>query len=193
MFYRKKPVTVEAITFDELVELGRNAAHLAGTSLQDGMPWSFTYRGQPITHESNDCYLIPTLEGVMRFERGDMLITGVQGEIYPCKRDIFDATYERVETLQEAANRIKREHDEAMADLSQEENDAMTAWEYTRTQTLQGSIWNATNGEHIANLVMNHEATVEEFLRECRQLLVNSNIIGENDEIRFVTGVDHAN
>ena len=30
----------------------------------------------------------------MRFNRGDMLITGVKGEIYPCKRDIFDATYE---------------------------------------------------------------------------------------------------
>ncbi len=30
----------------------------------------------------------------MRFERGNMLITGVKGEIYPCKMDIFEATYE---------------------------------------------------------------------------------------------------
>lgn len=50
-----------------------------------------------ITHENDDCYLIPTLEGTMRFNRGDMLITGVQGEIYPCKRDIFDKTYEPAE------------------------------------------------------------------------------------------------
>jgi hypothetical protein len=32
----------------------------------------------------------------MKFNRGDMLITGVNGEIYPCKKDIFDKTYEKV-------------------------------------------------------------------------------------------------
>lgn len=36
---------------------------------------------------------IPTLEGVMKMGRNDMLLTGVKGEIYPCKRDIFEATY----------------------------------------------------------------------------------------------------
>lgn len=87
--YRKRPVVVEAITFDELVAYG-----LTKTSPVNGMPWSFEYSGQPITHEHDECYLIPTLEGTMKFRPGDMLITGVQGEIYPCKRDIFDATYE---------------------------------------------------------------------------------------------------
>ena len=93
MFYRKKPVVIEAITFDELVEYG--LAH--GTNIVNGMPWSFTYKGQPITHENDNCYLVPTLEGTMRFERGDMLLTGVKGEIYPCKLGIFEATYEPVE------------------------------------------------------------------------------------------------
>jgi hypothetical protein len=92
MLYRKKPVVIEAITFDELVAYGLEN----GGNIVDGMPWSFQYQGQPITHESNNCYLIPTLEGTMQFERGDMLITGVQGEIYPCKADIFAATYEPV-------------------------------------------------------------------------------------------------
>ena len=87
--YRKKPVVIEAITFDELVEYGRKAV---GVSL--GMPWSFSYAGHPVTHENDNCYLIPTLEGTMRFDRDDMLITGVKGEIYPCKPDIFAATYE---------------------------------------------------------------------------------------------------
>jgi len=32
----------------------------------------------------------------MHFRRGDMLITGVKGELYPCKPDIFEATYEPV-------------------------------------------------------------------------------------------------
>lgn len=92
--YRKKPVVIEAITFDELVMHGKKVVE--GSPLGNGMPWSFDYKGHPITHENDDCYLIPTLEGTMRFNRGDMLITGVAGEIYPCKPDIFAKTYEAV-------------------------------------------------------------------------------------------------
>lgn len=95
MKVRKKPVEVEAITFDELVAHGLMDAKVnPGANVVDGVPWSFHYKGHPITHENNDCYLIPTLEGTMKFNRGDMLITGVKGEIYPCKADIFAATYE---------------------------------------------------------------------------------------------------
>jgi hypothetical protein len=94
MKFRKKPVVIEAITFDELVEYGRKNGD---ANIVNGMPWSFDYNGHPITHEDDNCYLIPTLEGTMRFERGDMLISGVKGEIYPCKLDIFKATYEVVE------------------------------------------------------------------------------------------------
>jgi hypothetical protein len=89
--FTKKPVTIEAITFDELVAHGLRETK--GASF-NGMPWSFEYAGQHITHENDDCYLIPTLEGTMRFNRGEMLITGVKGEIYPCKADLFAATYE---------------------------------------------------------------------------------------------------
>ncbi len=88
--FRKKPVVIEAITFDELVEHGIQT----GANTHGGMPWSFQYKGQPITHENDDCYLIPTLEGTMRMGRDDMLITGVKGEIYPCKIEIFAATYD---------------------------------------------------------------------------------------------------
>jgi hypothetical protein len=90
--FRKKPVVIEAITFEELVQYGLEH----GANVHDGMPWSFDYNGHAITHESDDCYLIPTLEGTMRLERGDWLLTGVKGEIYPCKADIFEATYEAV-------------------------------------------------------------------------------------------------
>lgn len=41
--------------------------------------------------------VIPTLEGSMRALPGDYIIRGVQGEFYPCKPDIFEQTYERVE------------------------------------------------------------------------------------------------
>lgn len=91
--YRKKPIIIEAITFDELVEYGKTN----GGNIVNGMPWSFNYEGAPITHENDDCYLIPTLEGTMRFTREDMLITGVKGEVYPCKKDIFYSSYDPIE------------------------------------------------------------------------------------------------
>lgn len=91
MKYRKKPVVIEAITFDEFVKYGKNNT----TNIVNGMPWSFGYNGHGITHENDECYLIPTLEGNMYFTPKDMLITGVNGEIYPCKIDIFEKTYEK--------------------------------------------------------------------------------------------------
>lgn len=92
-YFRKKPVVIEAITFAELVKHGVQS----GASLVDGMPWSFSYKGHAITHENNECYLLPTLEAhAQRFTPLDMLITGVQGEIYPCKIDIFEKTYDPV-------------------------------------------------------------------------------------------------
>ena len=42
------------------------------------------------------CY-IKTLEGTMKVEYGDYIIMGVNGEIYPCKPDIFEKTYEKVD------------------------------------------------------------------------------------------------
>lgn len=88
--FLKKPIAIEAITFEELVQFGKdNGAHIV-----NDMPWSFTYKGHSITHENDTCYLIPTLEGTMKFTPNDMLITGIKGEIYPCKKDIFEATYE---------------------------------------------------------------------------------------------------
>ena len=47
----------------------------------------------PITKER----FIETLEGRMRADVGDFIITGVAGEQYPCKPDIFHETYERVD------------------------------------------------------------------------------------------------
>lgn len=90
--YRKKPVVIEAVTFGEFVEHGKEN----GANIVNGMPWSFEYKGHPVTHENDECYLIPTLEGTMQFTPQDMLITGVNGEIYPCKRDIFEQTYDKV-------------------------------------------------------------------------------------------------
>ena len=92
MKYRKKPVVIEAITFDEFVKHGLENSD----NIVNGKPWSFKYKGYNITHENDECYIIPTLEGNYNFTPTDILITGVKGEIYPCKIDIFNMTYEKV-------------------------------------------------------------------------------------------------
>lgn len=88
--YTKKPVTIKIITFDDFVEFGKKNA---GSLNSEGLPLSFTYQGHAISHESNTSYTIPTKEGYLNFTPEDVLITGVQGEIYPCKIDIFKQTY----------------------------------------------------------------------------------------------------
>ena len=49
-----------------------------------------------VTETINGAVYIETLEGVMRADPGDWIIQGVKGEVYPCKPDIFTATYEAV-------------------------------------------------------------------------------------------------
>lgn len=58
------------------------------------------FRKKPVVIEAEQTperVEIHTLEGTMVAEPGDWIITGVQGERYPCKPDIFEETYEKVE------------------------------------------------------------------------------------------------
>ena len=83
--YRKKPVIVEAVQYD-----GTEESLLKIMQLQSRKPsW--------IRVDAGDL-LIPTLEGVMRAKVGDYVIKGVKGELYPCKPDIFEQTYEPVDS-----------------------------------------------------------------------------------------------
>jgi hypothetical protein len=84
--YRKKPVLIEAIQFDGTEE---NAVELINHFHHD--------IGVITDHEGKITNLtIPTLEGVMTANKNDYIIKGVKGEIYPCKSNIFDLTYEIV-------------------------------------------------------------------------------------------------
>ena len=86
----KKPIKIEYISFEDFVQYGRE--HAEG-ELHNNMPWSFDYKGQPITHKNDKCYLVPTNSGIAKFTPDDVLLTQIDGEIYPCKKDIFEATY----------------------------------------------------------------------------------------------------
>jgi hypothetical protein len=80
--FRKKPVVIEAERFNG------TRAHAAFLGLNE-VPM----------HEGPDAghyFFVKTLEGQMRANAGDWIITGVKGEKYPCRPDIFAATYEQV-------------------------------------------------------------------------------------------------
>lgn len=90
MRYRKKPVVIEAWQFKVFGTDDETQLHPAWLSMaiHEGRVW---YQGgeQPY-------FTIATLEGDMRANVGDWIIQGVKGELYPCKPDIFAATYEPV-------------------------------------------------------------------------------------------------
>lgn len=83
--YRKKPVVIDAVQWD-------GNANTANAFLGDryGADWSYDAPG-------SKNLVISTLEGSMTALVGDWIIKGVKGEFYPCKPDIFTATYEKVE------------------------------------------------------------------------------------------------
>lgn len=91
MKYRKKPVVIEAWHFLGPGKLSAvpppwiNPTWFFETIEEDFLSGSRT-RGDSFL-------MIPTPEGTMRASIGDWIIQGVKGEVYPCKPDIFEATY----------------------------------------------------------------------------------------------------
>ena len=79
--FRTKPVVIEAVQFN-----GHNDAECLAFC-----PTAV----DPVTR--GPLLIIPTLEGDMQVSKGDWIIRGVKGEFYPCKPDIFAATYEPVD------------------------------------------------------------------------------------------------
>jgi len=79
MKYRKKPVVIEAMIWED------NGFEIAA------------FMKQGVQTENKRYLIIPTLEGDMKADLGDYIIKGVRGEFYPCKPDIFLETYELVE------------------------------------------------------------------------------------------------
>lgn len=94
--YRKKPVVIEAKKLE---------MHTAMT-----IKWWLASHGVIASDWSKppmralSGLIIPTLEGPHKASWGDWIIKGIQGEFYPCKPDIFEATYEKVEPNESNSN-----------------------------------------------------------------------------------------
>ena len=79
--FRKKPVVIEAVQW-----VGENSEEMDKFFENSDREWG----------RHGDIWSITTLEGVMDANLNDWVIKGVKGEYYPCKPDIFEATYEPV-------------------------------------------------------------------------------------------------
>lgn len=95
--FRKKPITIEAMRFDGYLPSAEVVIEWI-TSLGGVARPHDTYAMVEVADEARRFIVggihIDTLEGVMNASEGDWIIRGVQGEFYPCKPDIFAATYE---------------------------------------------------------------------------------------------------
>ena len=81
MKYRKKPVIVEAV-------------HYAVETVVMPKWIQQAFKNGTLFYDEDDLY-VETLEGTHHVSVGDYIIKGVKGELYPCKPDIFDKTYEK--------------------------------------------------------------------------------------------------
>lgn len=89
MKFRKKPVVIEAIQF-----LNDSSSYALMNWINEGQRTA----GREFAHWLNYQIIVPTLEGQHIASPGDWIIRGVAGEHYPCKPDIFAATYDAVDS-----------------------------------------------------------------------------------------------
>ena len=90
--FRKKPVVIEAVRFDGSYDCAFNLA-----AESKGPIWlESIYVGPEGERKWTGRLKVETLEGVMIANPGDWIITGVKGERYPCKPDVFALTYDPV-------------------------------------------------------------------------------------------------
>lgn len=89
--YRKRPVVIEAFCWTG----GPDQAEDPVWAVEAIQKCELRFYGAGGT--TPPFAIIHTLEGDMKVSAGDYIIKGVKGELYPCKPEIFEATYEKVE------------------------------------------------------------------------------------------------
>jgi hypothetical protein len=100
MKFRKIPVIVDAVEFTGELPYpdGVTGRYIDPVGrIEDGIE-----KEPRMVLDLDFAAVVNTLEGVMRAHKGDWIITGVEGEKYPCKPDIFRKTYEQVTDSNEA-------------------------------------------------------------------------------------------
>lgn len=86
--YRKKPIVIEAVKYV-------GGGNTENSDVPEWM-WHALDEGVLVATNGGDPFRITTLEGELIVSPGDYIIQGIKGELYPCKPDIFEQTYEPV-------------------------------------------------------------------------------------------------
>lgn len=145
--YTKKPVTIEARRFETNNDDGLHMKLLCD--------WANEPKDKAVVTHDRTCIYIATLEGTMQADCGDWIIRGVKGELYPCKPDIFEATYSLASRDADAAGKPAITRAEADASLSADPGPRVTiesmeakvaSAEYFRSKTLTICILTLSNG-----------------------------------------------
>lgn len=95
MKYRKKPVEIEAFQYDGDLINSKGDYYVPDWAAEAHKAGDMFYGSADGTEPPAELY-IRTLEGTHHVSVGDYIIRGVRGELYPCKPDIFEETYELV-------------------------------------------------------------------------------------------------
>lgn len=82
---RKKPVVINAMRYTRETREG-----VVAWLRREGV----LFEERRACWHDGDCLILPTLEGRLQANDGDVIIQGVKGEFYPCRFDIFVATYD---------------------------------------------------------------------------------------------------
>jgi hypothetical protein len=111
MKYRKKPIVIEALqlrwdNWSEMCEFAKvgylsdgnpEGTYVDANGKPSMVPVNLQFADEKLGPDFRIGILIPTLEGLMLGVQNDFIIRGVKGELYPCKPDIFEMTYETAE------------------------------------------------------------------------------------------------
>ena len=95
--YQKKPIIIEAFQMTKERRSDNSEWPLwlnSAWQLQVGEPGALFSSADGVLEGELDALYINTLEGIHKVSWGDWIIQGINGELYPCKPDIFEATYQ---------------------------------------------------------------------------------------------------
>lgn len=157
--YRKKPVVIEAVQWK-----GNNEIEIQ-EFIADGS-WKWEADNGKIN------LYICTLEGLMIAPVGDWIIRGVNGEFYPCKPDIFEKTYEKLEEEEQMSNDI--ETPKTVADLTKIISDLLS-----QSHDYNGTVHAISKATKVTHDLMAVELGASgfqvscselEFLKQCREM-----------------------
>ncbi len=154
--YRKLPVVIDAVQFDPHSQPWPDGVIPWVANKPRDMSWGY----------------IQTLEGKMHVIAGDWIITGVKGEKYPCKDDIFKATYEPVENERTAAIDEVDNHAQPASDNALRE--ALAEYAHTAWSGWMRYMFNNCGGEVDSKLLSTGAAIIPQWAVERWQRQMNT-------------------